>query len=305
MIPCKQCGENNPIDRVLCLRCGTKLEKSGPGNITPLRPKPLKPLAPPQESLAGTLLTYLFFGFLFIALCLFFYSGLIPEPVLSLSSARNLDQKLLLLKQNEPYVSLNQEELNIYLEREWNRAKDSITARLPSFITLKRIFLTLKDHDLTLYLHFTSANIPVFISFTGTLCVEDRKIRLLVSKSSIGALRLPVLVTRTLLNPVLRECRENKRLDLPPGIQNLDITESTLFAYQTPQSGNASKNVPETQVSSDLLLVQAADVCLSKNEKDKAEKYLRLALLHYPGTPLKSRIQEQLRLLAPKKEENP
>ena len=110
MIACKKCGELNSINRTLCLKCGEKLDKTGPEAIQETVPPPLKRVQIRKESIAGTFLTYLFFTFLLAALCLFFYTGLIPEPVLSLSSARTLDHKILLLTKNrEPYIPLNQE----------------------------------------------------------------------------------------------------------------------------------------------------------------------------------------------------
>ena len=304
MIACKKCGELNSLNRTLCLKCGEKLDKTGPEAIQETVPPPLKRVQIRKESIAGTFLTYLFFTFLFAALCLFFYNGLIPEPVLSLSSARTLDHKILLLTKNrEPYIPLNQEEINIYLEREWSRARDSITALLPSFIRLNRIFITLRDHDLTLYLHFLCKNIPVFISFSGILTAEHEEIRLLAQKSAVGALRLPLLVTHALVKPVLQECLRNKRFSLPFGVRTLELANSSLFVYT--QAGTVDSSKPDLQgpIPSDLLLVQAADVCLSRDERDKAEKYFRLALLHYPGSPLKSHIQDQLKLCVRKKDE--
>lgn len=302
MIPCKKCGELNPIDRIFCLKCAEKLDKTGPEALQRPVPPLKKNVQIRKESLAATLLTYLFFTFLFLSLCLFFYNGHIPEPVLSLSSARNLDHKLLLLTQEEPYISLNQEEVNIYLEREWSKAKDSLTAALPSFIRLKRIFVTLHDHDLTLYLHFMIRQVPIFISFFGIPEADNQKLHFLARKSSIGALRLPLLLTHSLVKPLLAEASDPKRFDLPYGIQSLDMAKATLFVYKNPASRDASKPSAEAPTPSDLLLVQAADVCLSKNEREKAEKYLRLALLHYPATPLKSHILDQLKLCDQKKE---
>ncbi len=303
MIACKKCGELNSLNRILCLKCGEKLDKACPEAIQEAVPPRVKCVQIPKESVAGTFLTYLFFAFVFAALCLFFYNGHIPEPVLSLSSARALDHKILLLtKNNEPYVPLNQEEINIYLEREWGKARESITALLPSFIRLNRIFVTLKDHDLTLYLHFLCKNIPVFISFSGILEATHQEIRLLPQKSTVGSLRLPLLLTHALVKPILTECLKNKRFALPFGIKALELAHTSLFVYTQPGTADSSKPDLQGPIPSDLLLVQAADVCLSRDEKDKAEKYFRLALLHYSGSPLKSHIQKQLKLCLRKKD---
>lgn len=309
MIPCKNCGALNPIDRILCLKCGKPLDKAGPEALQNMEIPLQKDLHILKENLAGTLFTWLFswvfFIVLFVSLYFFFYSGNIPEPVLSLSSARNLDQKILLLtKGAEPYVPLTQEEVNIHLEREWSRAKDSITAVLPSYIQMNRIFISLHEHDLTLYLHFMIRKIPIFISFTGILDTKNQEIRLILRKSAVGALRLPLVLTQSLIKPILRECLDHKRFVLPYGIQSLDISNTTLFAYKNPDSRGSSKPGAEAAIPSDLLLVQAADVCLSKNEREKAEKYLRLALIHHPASPLKSYILDQLKLCTGEKGED-
>ena len=303
MISCKYCGEPNPFDRILCLKCGKTLDKANPELLQTTEPLPQKIVYRQTESFAGTLLLYVFTVFLFICLFLLFYSGGIPEPVLSLSAAKNLDEKILqLTKKNAPCVPLTQEELNILLEREWSGVRESINTALPSFIRLNRIFLTLGEHDLTLYLHFMIKHIPIFISFTGMLHAENQEMRLNIRKSSVGALRLPFPVTHYLTRPILRECIDHKRFSLPYGIQNLDITNFNLFVYKNPDFKSSSKPDEKSSVPSDLLLIQAGDVCLSKNEREKAEKYFRLALLHYPSTPLKSHIQDQLKLCSPEKE---
>ena len=284
MIRCQHCNALNTLDRVLCISCGKALDFNNPVHLEldettqkdSNKKSPAVKVRLAKDDFFGRILSSLGILTFFFCIFLMFYSGHISEKEISRSAVETLNKKL---NSTEAYLELDENEINLYLERLIHPFSSEIESAYSGFLSFRRLFIRMESQTLSLHIVFSVFNRPIYVTFNGPIKIENGQLRLSVFKSYLGRLRFPLALCRLFTQKLNHIAEIHKFLTPPKQFSKANINRNTLTLYQsfapTASSETQQKNDQDLNLPDDILLVQAADSFLSRGKKEKRnENYL-------------------------------
>ncbi|EKD28604.1 MAG: hypothetical protein ACD_79C00263G0002 [uncultured bacterium] len=309
MIKCSKCGHLNEFDRVLCISCGMKLDFNNPDLVIheeKARPEPSLHAKDFKLESPGLSKSFFIISFIFIislSLIFMLQTNHISQKELKLSSAESLEKKLIILKETsfQNYISFNEDECNLYIERKISNFRSTIVAKYPKFIKFEKCFIKINDIDITIYIVFNIANRKIILSLRGDFMLENKGFLFHVNRIFVGKHIIPSALGDILIKNIKETLSNQKLLDFSGNISQLKIFNNELYFLSANQNSNLESSSAKTgtndiNLPDDILLVQAADNYFWKEQYTLAWKYYNLAMIRYRETPLAKYIREQINL---------
>jgi hypothetical protein len=311
MIKCHHCGTLNSIDRFLCLSCGKKLNLTDSNFIVSESASP----AEIKKSSQGIRLEKdgifegLFFkstiGLFLILVYLMSYTGHMPQLEPTLTDIQSLDKKLSQISKSRDYLTLNEVEANIFIERHFFVLRDKLKQVYPRFFSFQKLILQPGKSDLTIHCIFSFFKKPLDLTLYGTLSLKNNQWTYPVHQARFGKMIFPRFLALFLSRPLYSLWKTEKLTEKLPPLSQVKIENRQFFLFPLLSSGSDSTKAasPSSMNSSlpeaapdDLLLIQAGDSFFTRNQFKLAMKYYQLSLLKVPHSPLSDYINKQIRL---------
>lgn len=302
MIKCKNCGELNTFDRILCISCAKKLdfenstiENNSEKNIN----VPKIRIKLQQNSFFDSLIKYFLIFIIFLILFMFFYTSHINKPDLKISDLQNLEKKLkfFLNNQQSNYININNNELNVYFEKYFMNLNDQIQTIFPKFFKFQKCFAEINDIDLSIHIEFLLYKKNIIFSFIGIPIVKANKLLFEIDKTMVGKLIIPKKLILNISDKILKIIEKTDFFKIVDNIDSIKTKNRELVIFSKNNLAD-SKNIlnSESNTPDDLLLIQSGDSFFIRKNFNLANKYYRMAINKFPNSPFRDHLIKQLKI---------
>ncbi|MBN2143052.1 MAG: hypothetical protein JW774_00360 [Candidatus Aureabacteria bacterium] len=231
------------------------------------------------------------------------YTGHVPHQDPTINDIQSLDRKMAHWGESKNYITLNEAEANIFLERQISLLREQFEQLYFRFFRFRKIILEPGKTYLTVHFIYRLLNKPLDISLTGTVSCMNNQPTYHINKTRFGKMIFPRFLSLHILRPVNSLFRSPEFMKALPPVSQIKIENRLffLFPHASPDalpSGLSSSPSPDSSgsIPDDMLLIQAADSFFLRNQYQLAVKYYQLALLKVPRSPLSDYIKKQIHL---------